>query len=201
MNNTATKNIFGLILAAGSASRFGSTKQLETVDGRPLVRRAVRLCNEAFGDRTLLVVGHDWQRVFHASGLSTGYLACNDSYATGIGSSIAAGIRALRHVADAVVVMMADQPLITVEHLRTLARTWTGADSEIVTTAFAATTGPPVLFPRACFAELVRLAGDSGAKPVLQDPRFTVRSVIFEAAAIDVDTPADLRRASSSARN
>ena len=201
MNDTATRKIFGLILAAGTASRFGSTKQLEVIDGLSLVRRAVLLCNDVFGENTLLVVGYDWQRVLRSSGLSAGFLACNDSHAAGIGTSIAAGIRSLRHAADAATIVMADQPMITASHLRALERAWSGADDEIVATAFAATTGPPVLFPRACFTELVKLADDAGAKALLRDPRFTVRSVAFEAAAVDVDTPADLSRAASSARN
>ena len=58
-------------------------------------------------------------------------------------------------------------------------------------TAFAETRGPPVLFPRGAFDLLEKLTGDDGARAVLSDPRFTVHTVRFEDAAIDVDTPDD----------
>lgn len=201
MNTTAQTNIFGLVLAAGSASRFGSTKLLEKLDGIALVRRAVLSCNEVFGARTLLVLGHDWQQVLRTSELTSGYVVFNSDYRAGIGTSIAAGVRSLRQVADAIVVVMADQPLISPAHLRNLAARWSGSADEIVATAFATTSGPPVLFPHGCFDDLAQLDGDTGARQLLQDSRFRVRSVAFEDAAIDIDTPADLTRAANSARN
>ena len=49
--------ISGLVLAAGTASRFGRTKQLELVDGKPLAQHAV---DALFGVEELIVVtGHD----------------------------------------------------------------------------------------------------------------------------------------------
>ena len=88
--------------------------------------------------------------------------------------------------------MLADQPLVTGTHLSSLVDTWTGADNEIVATAFAGTSGPPVLFGSGCFPELVSLRGDNGGRRLLSDPRYNVKLVEFEAAAIDVDTPGDL---------
>ncbi|MDH4003964.1 MAG: NTP transferase domain-containing protein, partial [Gammaproteobacteria bacterium] len=87
-----------------------------------------------------------------------------------------------------------DQPLITAHHLQALIDTWSGADDEIMATAFAGTTGPPVLFPRGAFEALGELSGDEGAKSVLRDPRFDVRTVPFEDAAVDIDTPTDLEK-------
>jgi CTP:molybdopterin cytidylyltransferase MocA len=51
-----------------------------------------------------------------------------------------------------------------------------------------------VLFPRSAFAALGELSGDQGAKALLQSPGFEVRSIPFEDAAIDIDTPADLQK-------
>ncbi len=88
----------------------------------------------------------------------------------------------------------ADQPLITTEHLRALEAAWSGADVEIVATAFADTLGPPVLFPSGCFDDLIGLRGDAGAKRLLEDARYSVKQVAFAGAAIDIDTPEDLER-------
>ena len=59
-------------------------------------------------------------------------------------------------------------------------------------TAYEDTEGPPVLFPTDAFDDLLNLDGDRGARSLLGDPRFKLRSVRFEAAAIDIDTPSDL---------
>ena len=195
------RNIYALVLAAGSASRFGATKQLVEVDGVPLVRRATDAAAAACQNRVVLVVGHDWRAVSRAGLPDRGFLVQNDRYADGLGSSIARGARSVGHAADAVLVLLADQPRVTGDHLRALIDAWSGADDEIVATTFDGATGPPVLFARACFEDLANLAGDSGGKHLLTDPRFRTKAVQFNAAAIDIDTRDDLRQISRNVRS
>ena len=189
-----TNDIFGVVLAAGSATRFGATKQLADLDGVPLVQRATGTAAEACGDRTLLVLGHDWRAVADACDPLRGFMVVNDDYAAGLGTSIACAVRAVQHVADAVVLLLADQPLISAAHVRSLCSTWSGAADEIVATSYAETVGVPALFGRACFGELASLGGDTGAKQVIASGRFEVQSVAFEPAAADIDTPEDLAK-------
>lgn len=192
--HTNKHDVFALVLAAGSASRFGATKQLAEIDGVPLVRRATDAAAAVCGNHVAIVVGHDWRAVSEAGLATGGFLVCNERYADGLGSSIARGVRSLRHVADAVLVMLADQPLVTADHLRTLVTAWSGAGDEIIATEFDGSLGPPVLFGRDCFDELASLTGNSGGKQLLSDVRFRTRSVDFEPAAFDIDTPEDLAR-------
>jgi molybdenum cofactor cytidylyltransferase len=194
MSNSSDKQVFAIVLAAGTASRFGSTKQLQVHDGLPLARRAVELAEQLCPARFILVVGHKWPAVYAACQPMSGFLLCNDKPEDGINSSIAQAVRSLPSSADAVVILLADQVLITTDHLRSMLAAWSGADDEIVATAFAGIEGPPVLFPRDCFTRLQELTGDQGARQLLRDEQFTVRTLIFEAAAIDIDTPEDLAR-------
>lgn len=193
--------MFAIVLAAGSASRFGSTKQLAELDGVTLVRRATETATAVCGDNTVLVLGHDWRAVAAASSPMRGYLVVNTDYADGLGTSLAKAVQALHHVAQAIIVLLADQALISAQHVQTLHESWSGASDEIVATAYADTAGAPVLFPRDCFAELAALQGDSGGRHLLTDQRFRVRTVVYEPAAVDVDTPDDLRQISRNARN
>lgn len=186
------KSVFALVLAAGCSTRFGGTKQTKEIDGSSLASRAINVANEVCGARSVLVVGHDWQAVKDSCEPLPGFLLYNDQYASGIGTSIARGLQSIRHAAKAVIVMLADQPLVTAAHVATLIETWSGADNEIVASAFADSAGPPVLFPSACFDELAALTGDSGGKHLLKDERFILKTVRFEAAAVDIDTPDDL---------
>lgn len=189
------------MLAAGSASRFGATKQLAELDGVPLVRHAVNVAAEACGDNTVLVLGHDWNAIADACAPLTGFMVINDDYADGQGSSIATAVRSLRHVARAIIVLLADQPMITAEHVQALRDTWNGADDELVATVYADTVGVPVLFPRGCFEELCALQDDTGGRHLLTDKRFGVQRINFEPAAVDIDTPEDLKQISRSARS
>ncbi len=186
------RTVFAAVLAAGESRRFGRSKQLEDFEGEPLVHRAAGLAREVCGDRSVLVAGHESAAVIEAAGDAPRYLVVNDRYADGLGGSIALVAKTVSHVADAVLLLFADQPLITAHHLQQLIDTWSGADDEIVATAFAGTTGPPVLFPRGAFEALGELSGDKGAKIVLEDPTFKLQTVPFEDAAIDIDTPADM---------
>lgn len=195
------RKIFAVVLAAGSASRFGSTKQLAEFDGVPLVQRALDVAAEVCGDNTVLVLGHDWKAVADACAPLAGFIVINDEYANGLGSSIARAMQSVRDVTDAVIVLLADQALVSGEHLQALCAAWSGANDEIVATAYADTFGVPALFARGCFKDLADLQGDAGARQLMTDRRFRLKKIVFEPAAVDVDTPDDLKRISRNARS
>jgi molybdenum cofactor cytidylyltransferase len=186
--------VFAAVLAAGRSRRFGRSKLLETLDGQPLVRRAADVARGACGDRSILVTGHDSATVVAAAGDAPQFVIVNDHHEEGMGGSIALAARAVEHTADALLLLFADQPLVTARHVEALIAAWSGAEDEIVATAFSGTVGPPVLFPRGAFDALGALGGDEGAKRNLRDPAFDLRSIPFEDAAIDIDTPADLEK-------
>ena len=189
-----TSGVFAVVLAAGCADRFGSTKQLAEIDGVALVARAEKTAMSVFGSNVVLVVGHDWQAVSNVCDFQQGFFVVNDDYREGIGTSIATAMRSIAHTATAIVVLLADQPLITADHLRALCSSWSGAKDEIVATAYSGTLGVPALFANDCFAELANLSGDAGAQRLLNDRRFIVKRIEFEQAAVDIDNPEDLSR-------
>ncbi|MDH3490534.1 MAG: nucleotidyltransferase family protein [Gammaproteobacteria bacterium] len=184
--------IFAAVLAAGGSSRFGSTKQAVLLDGMPLVWRAVDTAVTVCNNRVLAVIGHDADTVLAAIGSEPCFIAVNEDHGKGLGTSIATAARACRGNADALLLLLADQPLITTQHLRALIDTWSGADNEIVASSYSGTDGPPVLFPSGAFEALESLTGDRGGRALFRDSRFTLRTVPFEPAATDIDTPADL---------
>jgi molybdenum cofactor cytidylyltransferase len=186
------ESIYVAILAAGTSKRFGSTKQITPLAGIPLVRHVVDVARQVCDNRTLIIAGHDWSNVIKAASTDGSFFAINEHYASGMGSSIAMAIRTCRSREDAVLLMLCDQPLITTQHLRSLIEKWSGDENEIVATAFAETIGPPVLFAKGAFADLIALRGDHGANALLHDPRFKLLSVPFADAAVDIDTLKDL---------
>ncbi|MDA0993807.1 MAG: nucleotidyltransferase family protein [Proteobacteria bacterium] len=184
--------LYAIVLAAGRASRFGSTKQLAICSGQPLVASAVRQAEQVCGSRSVLVTGNDWRNVAAACEPLKGFFLMNPGFEGGMATSLSAGIRSVQDIANGVLIMLADQPLITVAHLWSLVGTWSGNHHAICASAFAETAGPPVIFPRRYFPELAKLEGDRGAKAVLDLYRDEVITIQFDDAAVDIDRPDDL---------
>lgn len=189
----ASSGLFAAVLAAGSATRFGGRKQLASFGGQSLVERAIRTAESWFGANTLLVAGCEWQEVHAACAPLAGFLVRNEHYKSGMAGSIAAAVRVLPDSATGLVLLLADQALIGDVELQELIAEWLLRPEKIVCCEFDDVRGPPAIFPRAFFAELADLAGDRGARAIIERNPNQVSAVHCEHAAIDIDTPEDLR--------
>ncbi len=113
--------ISALVLAAGEGKRFGGTKQLEIVRGKPLIQHAVDAASGAGVGEIVVVLGHDALAVRDALDLPEGgRFVLNERYAQGQSTSLAAGLRALDPSSEAAVVLLADQPGIGSRHVASL---------------------------------------------------------------------------------
>ncbi|MEX0707407.1 MAG: nucleotidyltransferase family protein [Woeseia sp.] len=192
--------LFAIVLAAGLSQRFGAVKQLAKYRGQPLAAHTLRIAESLCSNRTVLVTGHHGAAVHRACAPIAGFRVHNSDYRQGLASSIAHGVAALRHAADGVLLLLADQPLIDQQHLTRLAERWSAAPERVVATAYAGKSGVPVIFPRRLFDELCELTGDTGAQPLLQRCGGDVLTVHCEAAATDIDRPEDLTELSTDTR-
>lgn len=195
MSPPGGQRIYAAVLAAGKSERFGASKLLQPLHGRPLIASALTTAQAAVPGNVILVTGHDASAVADASDGLADEVVFNGDYESGIGTSIALAARTCRDAADALVIMLADQPLITPSHIEALVEHLDGRPDRIVATAYSGTLGAPTLFGRNFFDALARLEGDCGAKPVLLENDQVVDAVEFEPASIDIDTPADLSAA------
>ena len=190
----AERRLFAVVLAAGRGIRFGATKQLLPYGGTCLVTRAMQLAESICADRTVLVAGHEWPSVVAACRPLQGFFVNNTAHDAGMGTSIACGVSSVLEAADAVLLLLADQPLITTAHLQRMETAWRESPDTITATVFSGTTGPPVLFPRRDFGDLASLRGDQGARQVLARAGERVGGITFEDAAVDIDVAEDLQR-------
>jgi len=182
-----------LLLAAGEGSRFGGAKQLADIGGEPMVRRVARTLLDT--DTPLIAVTGAYADDVEAAldDLPLSIVRCED-WQLGMGNSLAAGTRELMHVfphASAVLVALADQPLLGAAAFRIMLERHRHAPDRVLATAHDGAPGPPALFPRDCFEALATLSGPNGARAVLQ--REAARMELFAAnGVVDVDTPDDL---------
>jgi molybdenum cofactor cytidylyltransferase len=188
--------ISALVLAAGEGTRFGGTKQLEVVRGKPLVQHAVDAAAGAGVHEIVVVLGHDALRVRDALELPPGARSViNDRYAEGQSTSLAIGLRALDPGSQAVVVLLADQPGIQARHVSALASVFGDEHPEILRVRFRDGPGPALL-ARSVWDEAAGLTGDTGARALFDADPGRVRWVAFdEDAPVDVDRRADMGRA------
>lgn len=187
------EKMYIIVLAAGQSKRYGETKLLEAFNGRPLLQHALAAGQATCPGRVCLVTGHASEDIVNAASGLADEIVLNSEYRSGIGSSIAKGVSHLGEENSAVIIMLADQPLVTAAHIGQIIEKWGDDPDAIVATRYSGVNGPPVLFGRSYFAQLSRLEGDTGARQILQAHPDSVRIVAFEQAAIDIDTPDDLK--------
>ncbi len=186
-----------VLLAAGSASRFGSPKQLAEFDGEPLVRRAAQAILACRAELVVVTGAHADLVAGALRGLPV-RLAHNPFWDLGMGESIARGFREFsrQHTPPvASLLCLVDQPLVGTEQLQRLIRRHLAAPRHIIVSDHGETVGPPCLFPAEFYAELAQLSGPKGARTVLQRHRDEVLTEELPEAALDIDRPEDHARA------
>jgi nicotine blue oxidoreductase len=150
----------GLVLAAGEGRRFGGPKAPALVEGERLVDRAVRNLREGGCDPVLVVLGA-W-----VGDVDGAQVVVNPEWATGMGSSLRAGLLALPADPDAVVVTLVDLPGLTPEAVRRIV----GAGGDLAMATYDGSRGHPVRLGREHLpAVIASVHGDRGARDYLRD--------------------------------
>lgn len=183
-----TTDVVVLVLAAGRGTRFGATKQLATIDGVPMVRHVVDTALAADAGPVVVVLGHDAEHV-RAVLPETAHVVVADDHADGQARSLAAGIRAAEELGAAtVVVLLGDEPAVTVEAVRRVADA--PSAHPMVMAEYDGRPGHPVRLARTIFPNLMVLVGDRGARALDGLEMGTVP--VDGPRPGDVDVPADL---------
>jgi len=196
--------VAGVLLAAGEGSRLGRPKALVELDGQTLAERGVTMLRTGGADPILVVAGAVQVNVekIHA--------VYNEQWRTGMGSSLRAALRALTDAegardglaatlavdVGAVVVALADQPLIGTEAVARLIAAYRGG-AGVAVACYDGKPRNPVLLAREYWPEVIAAAtGDQGARAFLHARPELVTHVECgdTGSPDDIDTAADLDR-------
>ena len=187
-----------LLLAAGGSTRMGRPKQLLDYGGRPLLRHSVE---QALGSRcrpVIVVLGAEADACRAIIEDLPVQMVVNHDWAQGMGSSIRAGMSAVApdgSNADAVLIALCDQPLISSAFLDSLVQLHVEQRAPMVAASYDNRPGVPALFARPLFPRLAALDGQAGAKALLQTADSgNLLTIPAPQAAVDVDTPDDYAR-------
>jgi CTP:molybdopterin cytidylyltransferase MocA len=185
--------VAGVLLAAGSGSRLGRPKALVAVGGQTLARRGVGLLRGGGADLVIVVTGATGPDTDIGDGVITVH---NPDWHTGMGSSLATGLRAVPPECAAAVIALADQPLVGPQSVRRLIAAYV-AGASVAVACYDGQPRNPVLISREHWPEVIALAaGDVGARPFLRAHRDLVTEVECgdTGQPDDVDSPQDLAR-------
>lgn len=185
-----------LLLAAGSSTRMGQSKQLLPVNGMPLL---VHAAHEALNacPRVIIVLGAEAEA--HRSvlaGLSV-KIVVNPHWQKGMGSSLKQGLAHILQAEpslDGILVMVCDQPGATSSHLVNLINEASRSTKAIIASAYGNVRGVPAFFKRPSFDLLSSVGDDSGASKLIRQHPEMVDIIHLPNGDIDIDTPEDYQR-------
>ncbi len=188
------EQIAGIILAAGSGSRFGQLKQLLEWHGEPLVRHVAYTAHAAGLSPVVVVCGAGAGAVQSAlEGLD---VLCveNDAWQQGQSSSLQAGLGVLPERAGAALFMLADLPQTPATLVRALVERHAQTLTPVVAPLIDGQRGNPVLFDRVTFPDMLQLRGDVGGRALFS--RYPIAWVPWHDPdlLLDVDLPEDYQR-------
>jgi molybdenum cofactor cytidylyltransferase len=184
--------VIGILLAAGSASRFGADKLAVALPDGALVG-ATALKNLASAVDSVIVVVRPGDSVMTRACAERGARVSVCPHARdGMGASLAWGVRGAA-VAAGWIIALADMPWIDPATIAQVAATLRGGAS-LAAPQFQGTRGHPVGIAARFYGELAALSGDEGAKRLLSAHASSIALIDVNDAGIlrDIDTPADL---------
>ena len=186
-----------LLLAAGSSTRMGRSKQLLSVAEEPLLLTSARAALQSVANDVVVVLGaNEKQHRLLIEPLPL-TIVHHTNWSLGMGSSLKAGLNYIlksEPLVQAVLVMVCDQPLISPGHLTAIIRHYQQNKDAIVASTYAGMAGVPALFDHSLFPLLLSLPDDQGARKIIQQKEELVGTVDFTGGAIDLDTPEDFIR-------
>lgn len=176
---------------------MGSPKQLLEVRGKPLLELVVGQACESRLDEVVVVLGAAAEEIQRRVDLGRARVLVNPDHATGMASSLRAGIASLGGDVDRVVVILGDQPDVDAALLNRLLDLQQSAGLPAAALSFSGLLHPPVVLDRELWAGLSELEGDVGCRAVIRGRPDEVAKLAVEGDLthpVDVDTPGDYER-------
>ncbi len=193
------KKIAGVILAAGSASRMGETKQLLLFKGRPMIEHVINNARQSNLYEIIVVLGHDTDKIQQVIDFSGTKKVTNNEYLQGQSTSIIQGVKTISPICDAAMFLLADQPFITSNIINNIINAFEASQKSIIIPYYKKNRGNPVIFERALFPDLNLLSGDTGPRVLFNKFKNSIFKVPLydkndKAILIDIDTKDDYQK-------
>lgn len=186
--------VTGVILAAGQGRRMGKPKQLLSLGGEAMVLHVARTACQAGFDEVIVITGAyelAVKKVLQDLPLQIIY---NEEWEQGQATSVKKAVQSIPDKKQAVVFLLADQPLVSVVLINKLINVYHETNASIIIPRALNQQGNPVLFDLGVWrSALLQLSGDEGARQIIRKNQEAVHYIELLNGQIflDVDTPAE----------
>jgi molybdenum cofactor cytidylyltransferase len=175
--------VSGLVLAAGASTRLGQPKQLLPFGGTTLLGHVVSEARAAGAlDEVVVVIGGAADKVRRRVDLHGARVVENPQFGEGCAASYRTGLGVVDPRAEAVVILLGDQPGVGRQVIDTVVEEWRRTRDRIMLASYGGREGHPLIFARALFERLAALHGDKAAWKIVDAQRGEIR-------AVPVDSP------------
>jgi molybdenum cofactor cytidylyltransferase len=179
-----------IILAAGSSSRMGRSKQLLEIDNTSLLRKTVLTALACGIKNNYVVLGANVEAHRKTINDLPIQMVINNEWNNGMGRSLKKGLDVATTsspVLEGVTVLVCDQPMLTSQHLNNILQQYLDTQKGIVASQYAQTIGVPAFFSKQFFERLNAMGDQHGAKKIIEKYPEAVQTVDFSGGEIDLD--------------
>lgn len=183
--------VVAVVLAAGSSARMGKPKLTLPVEGKPMLERVLGTLRKTRVAGVVVVLGAHAQTIRAETGFKGEKVVVNHRHHEGMSGSLKLGIESAGAEADAVMVVLADMPLLEPRTVDALIGAYETTRPKAVVPVCGGRRGNPVILDRSLFPTVMKLHGDVGAKSVVAASGGAVLEVPVDDSGVlyDVDDP------------
>lgn len=186
--------VSAIILAAGESRRMGQLKQLLPLGDSTILERTIDKILGSTVNEVIVVLGHQAAEVRQKIAGRPIKIVVNPDYPKGMASSIAAGLKFVDSQAEAVMLVLGDQPYVDSLTINRLIDAFASHNKGIAIPTYQGQRGHPLIFSRKYDEPLARLSGDIGGREIISQHPEDVLEVAVNCPGVvtDIDTPPDL---------
>ncbi len=160
--------ISAIVLAAGESTRMGSPKLLLPIEGKSLLQHVIDNALQSKVSEVIVVLGAEATKLQSEIKQRQVQIIENTAYKKGLSTSLRVGLQAVSPQAQAVLVLLGDQPLINHDIIDTLIDKYEESGSIMVAPVYNGKRGNPILFDRTLIPDLIRVTGDKGGREIIK---------------------------------
>jgi len=169
-------------------------KQLLKFRGKSFIKLLIEKIHDLDLDRIFCVTGYLQEELHDELDDFNVQFIHNSNHLSGQTSSLKMAIAKARDTSvDAALIVLTDQPLITIEHFTKLKHMFLSNSDTIVATQYSDTFGVPAIFPKEYFKQILDLDDKSSPKTILKQNRDKLLLIECEDASRDIDTDDDYK--------
>jgi molybdenum cofactor cytidylyltransferase len=187
--------VSAIILAAGEAKRMGRLKQLLPLGQSTILEKTIENVVSSQVEETIVVLGYQAEKILPRINSAAVKITVNPLYRDGMSTSIIAGLMAVDAKAEAIMLVLADQPFIDSQVINRLLGEYQRHHKGIIIPVYRGKRGHPVIISLRYKAELMALKGDIGAREIMALHPGDMHEVRVGSPGItvDIDTEEDYK--------